>query len=687
MKKMIRKKLFSHRQSMPKKIKKPKTGHFARRFHSIKTKFSIVLLLFALIPLIALCIIYTMVARQALSTTSSTLNLEIVRQATNNIDTYIANLETSLTNFGVVDLMESTDTIQRLHSDDPTPKSYIALDISKQLSNFASTFPDLADISLVSDKYEGLMGAIDVLSRNELAALIPEEADSTYCWLIPEELGKKKVLITKSFMDFSSRTKYSLACTLNLNSITSYLGSASLLKDAHLYLATADHDLIFSTDPAITSISPEIASNVIPEKELSSFTLSDSLISYATLSNGWQVIVETPNSSLTEQLDSAFMIVMWLFIVIIVLACLLGSLCGTRFAAPIITLGKLMKRAEEGDLTVVAPVKGNDELTALCSSFNQMMHNIKALINQTQGVIGHALESSESLHTSTNHSVEAIKGLATAVSDIAEGTTTQALNTQKSTEGMADLSSSMEKVTTQTHTLLEHTDGAKVMIENATSTIHSLTETMNSSLRISSHISSSIQELSTLNQNIENVMQLVDNISEETNLLALNASIEAARVGEAGRGFAVVASEVRRLADQSKASTVSVRSTLATITAKMDETVSLASESQQIIKNQEGVVEDTHKLFFQIVSILTMMTSELHTINTSIRDMQTLRSEMVEQIQGIASVTQESAATTEEVSSLATEQQAVISKLSDLSDDLAQHMEELAATIQTFKVN
>ena len=258
-----------------------------------------------------------------------------------------------------------------------------------------------------------------------------------------------------------------------------------------------------------------------------------------------------------------------------------------------------------------------------------MILNMSKLINQTQQVVVHTLDTSKILSRSTFDSVEAFNQLAISISDIAEGTTLQAMDAQESNTGMTTLAESMHAVTSKTNRLLENTEGAKNMMESAATTMDSLTTTMSNSMEMSSHIKESMTELRTLNQNIENIMQLVDSISEETNLLALNASIEAARVGEAGKGFAVVAHQVRNLADQSKTSTINVRETLNTIANKMNETTTLVKKSNIIIQDQSNVVSQTYQLFFTIIDILKEMNLELIDINASIHSMQADRKSVV----------------------------------------------------------
>lgn len=655
------------------------------KINSIKTKFIIALISFALVPFITLCILYTVVSKNALKSTSTTLNSEIVHQATNNINTQLANAEQAIIRLGATDILNSSH-LKNLASSNKSEQTTAVLGINALISSSKSSLTNIGDIAFMLHGLDKSIGSISSLTSDALKNILPENA-STFYWTQPEGLTKGNAVIAKSFTDMRYDMDFSLYAKYNLSSITNYISSLSLLKESHVYLTNENNEIIFSTEADRTTLADHIVnglSNV--EDQLGSFSTASYLISYDTLSNGWKLIVQTPYASLTEKLDSAFIIVAIFLIIFILAAAILGYLFANSFSKPIIKLVQLMKTAEKGDLTVSAPVKGKDEVAQLCLSFNNMIDKIKQLINQTQGVITETLHSSEILTTSTTQSVSTIQELAVAVSEIAQGTTTQALDAQKSTQDMATLAHSMENVNEKTSHLLANTNGAKTLIENANSTMHSLVTTMNSSLEMSSDICTSIVELNTLNQNIEEVMKLVDSISEETNLLALNASIEAARVGEAGKGFAVVANEVRRLADESKSSTVNVRSTLSTINQKMNETVSLAEKSQQIIHNQEAVVDETHKVFFNIVEILTIMTTELQDVNESINAMQNLKNMMIDQIDSIASVTEESAASTEEVSSLATEQHNVISKLSTLSEELTHNMDALHQTIQAFKV-
>ncbi|WP_070000411.1 methyl-accepting chemotaxis protein [Cellulosilyticum sp. I15G10I2] len=684
----LKKKLSQKKFSTPKFTQKWSIGSFylkKRGSASIKRKLVTICILFAIIPLLLVNVISSSVSKQALRKTSEKLTSELVRQISVNVNAYISEVEINVTQFAVVDLVQKK-LLTKYISGDALEKFTAAHDIQQSLLFLGSMGKNIKSATLMLADGK-LMGGTDKFNEEDLANVQFIESKNGAMWQKGLGTLEDDIFFIKNIEALSENDKCVVVVSVNAQAFINNLETIELLDGANLYITDNAGNMIYNKDPKVKTVDQAIWSEIDKEKEFGTTSTAKTLITYSLLPNDWHIIAEIPVRSLTSQLDASTVIIWILIFVIGALAILVGSLVSNSFSNPIINLMTLMKRAEEGDLTVQMPAKGNDEIARLCTSFNHMIKNIRGLLKDTKHVIIETLEESKILRNSTEQSVETFEQLSMSINGIAEGTNHQAEDAQESSVVMTNLSDSMQDVMHKTNTIFENNQGAKEMIQVATSSMQFLSVTMKSSILASAQIHKSIIELSGLTKSIEDIMKLVDGISGQTNLLALNASIEAARAGAVGKGFAVVAHEVRNLAEQSKSATVGVRRTLNNIEAKTKDTVNLVEKSRETFASQEEAVKQVYEIFYSIIDILKHMDLDLEQVNDKVKSMRTLKEEMVNKIDNIAIVTQESAASTQEVSALSEEQKTVVENLYDLSNRLTFAMENLNATIQTFDVD
>lgn len=650
----------------------------------IKFKLISICILFAIIPVIVVNIISYSISKKALSQTSQKLTSELVKQVSSNVDSFLDTIDTSVTQGAVVNIVQS-NLIKDYFSSESLKKLYTLKEIEEKLMYLGTMDKNISNAVLILNDTE-IIGQIPSITNEDLLSIKDLNIGNKSIWM--KGLGKAndKLFFIKQVTTSSQNTKCTIVINVNMEKINQIVTDIELLKNSGLYIVDENGEMIFNKDTTQEKIDDNIWNVIDNETEFGTARTDHKLATYSILSNGWNIVAEIPEQSLTTQLDASSIIIWILILVVGLLAIIVGTIFARGFSTPIIGLMKLMKQAESGDLTVEISNKGNDEISDLCRSFNRMITNIRKLLNNTQSVIVDTLDNSIVLRSSTEQSVETFEQLAISIEEIAQGTTHQAQDTQQSAASMAALSDNIQEVIQKTNIIFENNQGAKEMIQVATESMNLLSETMEASIEVSSHIQTSIVELSVLTKNIEDIMKLVDGISEQTNLLALNASIEAARVGELGKGFAVVANEVRNLAEQSKNSTVNVRKTLNTIELKTKDTVNLVVKSNTIFASQEEAVSKVHQTFFNIIDSLKYMGQDLEQVNEKVQSMRTLKDDMVEKIDNIATVTQESAASTEEVSALSDEQKNVVEKLYNLSNRLTDSMSNLNDSIKSFKV-
>lgn len=166
------------------------------------------------------------------------------------------------------------------------------------------------------------------------------------------------------------------------------------------------------------------------------------------------------------------------------------------------------------------------------------------------------------------------------------------------------------------------------------------------------------------------VLDVMQNITQQTNILSLNATIEAARAGEAGSGFMVVADEIRQLADQSKRSIAVVAETTDTIIKDINETVNALSQVAPLFTEQMASVRETSGIFVSVQEQMNQFIASLDSVSESITVLSQSQRGLAETIGNVSSFAEESSAASEEVASLSGEQQNVSGYLVELSGKL-----------------
>ena len=681
-------KLPINEQPVPRIKLKKQSDHMEykdKKMISIKRKMITICILFAIIPLLVVNVISSAVSKKALRKTSEQFASELVGQISVNVGNFIGEVEKSVTQFAVVDLVQK-NLITQYAAGNTLEKVTATRAIEKSTRNLKTMDKNIKNTTLVMGDGK-FLGAADQIKPEDFEKIKNLKSQNGSFWIKGIGEAKEELFFVKEITSSAETDRCTVIVSINSEALVKNIKEIHLMDGAEIYIADADGKMVYNKKADTLNVDEKIWNKIDKQKTLGTTSTPQTLITYDVLANGWHIIAEIPVKSLTSQLN-AVAVGVWLLILSVgLLAIFIGSLVAKGFSNPIINLMTLMKRAEEGDLTVRIAEKGNDEIARLCTSFNHMIVNIQSLLKDTKSVIETTLGDSKILRSSTEHSVGTFEQLSLSIGDIAEGTTHQAEDAQESSTVMTALAGSMQEVMQKTNTLFEANQGAKEMIQEAASSMESLGTAMESSVSASGQIEESIFELSYLTKSIEDIMKLVDGISEQTNMLALNASIEAARAGEVGKGFAVVAQEVKNLAEQSKDSTVSVRKTLDTIEAKTRDTVGLVKKSKDTFASQEKALQKVHETFFGVINTLKSMDSGLEQVNEQVQDMRQLKDTMVHKIDNIATVTQESAASTEEVSALSEEQKSVIENLYGLSDRLTAAMERLNTSVQTFKVN
>ena len=192
-----------------------------------------------------------------------------------------------------------------------------------------------------------------------------------------------------------------------------------------------------------------------------------------------------------------------------------------------------------------------------------------------------------------------------------------------------------------------------------------------------------------LNEKIDSIRILtdtIDEISEETTLLSLNASIEAARVGEAGKGFSVVAEAIKKLADSSKTSSKKIRNVIEAIEGVSEETIKASGQAGAIVGSQSLAVEETRRRFSDMSRNMEKLLDNISASARDVEGMNTNRRDTLNAIESISAVSEETAASAVSVEETVNKQTKQVEQLSEATKELENKMDELLEAIQMFIV-
>lgn len=340
---------------------------------------------------------------------------------------------------------------------------------------------------------------------------------------------------------------------------------------------------------------------------------------YSVIDNGWIMSSSVKEGEILARLSKMDIVLIVLLLITIVVSTIVALIIGNSISRPIIKISESMTMiaSGEGDLTAKIMVNTNDELATLADKFNMFVEKLQLIVNKIKVSAGNDSKISHTLHATVSESSSAISEISSNILSIKRQITLLNDNIHSSLDSTKQVTGSISiingQIDRQVHSVNNSTASVEEMIASLNNVVlvtekrlESAKRLVNTAKKGGEMLNATIEALNggIVNRigSINEMVKVINDISAQTNLLAMNASIEAAHAGESGRGFAVVAEEIRTMAESSAESSRAIKDVIKLIVKAIKETADNAGQTDSAFTDIEKEVHEMEVAFQEIAA-------------------------------------------------------------------------------------
>ena len=445
----------------------------------------------------------------------------------------------------------------------------------------------------------------------------------------------------------------------------------------------ADESIISQAENAVTQKMETF--NAIKEKD-------QSILALKQKNNELNTNITELTSKIRQEIEdetNASRTLMILFIVIVLICSLVMIMALTLFVIKSVQRSikgfrSTLSEISEGNMAMKANTKSGDEFDVFGKSLNTMTDKLTDILQTATNIASSVKSDGERLKEMAQTTSTTSTQIRLSVSGIADGAVEQAHNIEQSSDQINNLGELMDNLVQSVEGLDSNALEMKNASEGASAILEELNESNHNMIDGIEKIAEQIQRTNVSVQEIKEAVSLISSIANQTNLLSLNASIEAARAGEAGKGFAVVATEIQQLADQSDKSADTIDVIITNLTRDFEETMNIMKNVKMATDKQLGKLEETKNQFKIVDTGISATRDETMMMKQAINECNDVRVGINSNMMNLAAISEENAASSAETAEAMDKLNDTINDLLEDSENLNKISEELEENLNYF---
>ncbi|WP_458413682.1 methyl-accepting chemotaxis protein [Schinkia sp. CFF1] len=658
--------------------------------NSIRTKFTVSFLLVSLIPLLIVSLL--------VGNLSSKINIVKEKESMHGLALSKAQAvdEWFRSQMAELQLVAETETVKSMDNKRIFPFITIVNDRSDV---FETNFVIDTNGTVISHTSPKSIGA-DYSDRSYVQKGLKGESSFSEV-LVSKATGNRIVVVATPIKDNNGNVIGVLAGSANFEVLVDTFLKEGMKDSASITLVDAEKRVqVAAEQDEIGTLLDEVNLNQdyktalgksLLESGISSFNGSNGqyLLAFAPIKTvGYGLSISMPADIVLADSESVQKLTNLIIVISSIVIIILAYIITTKLTKPILSVSEGMRAVANGDLTTKQlDVKTDDEIGRLAESFNEMVINMKQIIETVAGAADQVSASSEELTASAEHTNVATEQVSDSVQEVASNAEKQKYEVEHNARALDEVSGGVHRIVESSKKVYELAHHTTALAEIGGQSVADTVNQMNSIHGSVNESNAMIESLYERSREVSSILDVITGIADQTNLLALNAAIEAARAGEHGRGFAVVADEVRKLAEQSQQSAKEILAIVDGIQKDTESSVQIMARVMDDVKVGVKVSNEAIEKFDQILQSTKEITPQMEEVSVIAQQMSAAVKEVTATINDLAVIAKDNSVTAEEVAASTEEQMASMQEITAAANTLSEKAEELTLVILKFKYN